>query len=72
MKVLILANERNLIGNTQCNPAYPPRISLRAIVQEYIDSVKSGRELGRRVKTDLPYIYLCGVDGSDFRTLNRF
>ena len=58
--------------DTPGNPAYHPRVSLRAIIQGYIDGVRSGRELGRRVKTDLPYIYLCGVDGPDFRTLNRF
>ena len=44
----------------------------KAVVQGYIDGVRSDRELGRRVKTDLPYIYLYGVDGPDFRTLNRF
>ena len=54
------------------NPAYHPRLLLRGIVQGYIDGIKSGRELGRRVKTDLTYIYLCGVDGPDFRTFNRF
>ena len=58
--------------DTPGNPAYHPRVSLRAVVQGYIDGIGSGRELGRRVKTDLPYIYLCGVDGPDFRTLNRF
>ena len=45
---------------------------LRCIVQGYIDGVKSGREVGRKVKTDLAYIYLCGLDGPDFRTFNRF
>ena len=54
------------------NPAYHPRVLLRGVVQGYIDGVKSGRQVGRRVKTDLAYIYLCGVDGPDFRTFNRF
>ena len=58
--------------DTPSNPAYHPRVSLRAVVQGYIDSVRSGRELGRHVKIYLSYIYLCGVDGQDFRTLNRF
>ena len=58
--------------DTPGNPAYHPRVLLRGVVQGYIDGVKSGREVGRRVKTDLPYIYLCGVDGPDFRTFNRF
>ena len=58
--------------DTPGNTAYYPRVLLWTVVQGYIDGVKSGRELGRRVKTDLPYIYLCGVDDPDFRTLNRF
>ena len=53
-------------------PAYHPRILLRAIIQAYIDNIKSGRELGKRVKTDLSYIYLCCSYKIDFRTLNRF
>lgn len=51
--------------DTLGNPEYYPRVSLRAVVQGYIDGVRSGRELDRRIKTDLPYIYLCGVDGPD-------
>ena len=35
--------------DTPGNPAYHPRVSLRAVVQGYIDGVRSGRELGRRV-----------------------
>ncbi|MBE6510029.1 MAG: transposase [Methanobrevibacter millerae] len=58
--------------DTPGNPSYHPRVLLRGVVQGYIDGVKSGRELGRRVKTDLPYMYLCGIDGPDFRTFNRF
>ena len=58
--------------DTPGNPAYHPRVLLRGVVQGYIDGVKSGREVGRRVKTDLAYIYLGGVDGPDFRTFNRF
>ena len=54
------------------NPAYHPRVLLRGVVQGYIDGVKSGRQVGRKVKTDLAYIYLCGEDGPDFRTFNRF
>ena len=58
--------------DTPGNPAYHPRVMLRGVVQGYIDGIKSGREIGRRVKTDLSYIYLCGIDGPDFRTFNRF
>jgi transposase len=58
--------------DTPGNPSYHPRVLLRGVIQGYIDGIKSGRELGRRAKTDLPYIYLCGVDSPDFRTFNRF
>ena len=58
--------------DTPGTPAYHPRVLLRGVVQGYVDGIKSGRELGRRVKTDLPYMYLCGIDGPDFRTFNRF
>ena len=43
--------------DTPGNPSYHPRVLLRAVIQGYIDGIKSGRELGRRVKTDLPYRY---------------
>ena len=45
--------------DTPGNPAYHPRVSLRAVVQGYIDGVRSGRELGRRVKTDFAlYLFM--------------
>ena len=54
------------------HPAYHPRVLLRGVVMGYIDGIKSGRELARRAKTDLSYIYLCGLKPPDFRTFNRF
>ena len=38
----------------------------------YVEGLASGRAIARRVRTDMAYIYLCGFDAPDFRTINRF
>lgn len=58
--------------DTPGNPAYHPRVILRPIIQGYIDGLDSGRTVHRHINTDLAYIYLCGLDKPDFRTINRF
>ena len=58
--------------DTPGNPAYHPRVILRPIIQGYIDGLDSGRAVHRHINTDLAYMYLCGLDKPDFRTINRF
>ncbi len=58
--------------DTPGNPSYHPRVILRPIIQGYVDGLDSGRAVARHINTDLAYMYLCGLDKPDFRTINRF
>ena len=58
--------------DTRGNPAYHPRIILRPIILGYIDGLDSGRAIANHIRTDITYMYLCGFDTPDFRTINRF
>ena len=58
--------------DTPGNPAYHPRVVLRPIILGYVDGLASGRAVARHVNTDIAYIYLCGSQKPDFRTINKF
>ena len=47
-------------------------ILLGIVLRGAIDGGLSGREVGRRVQTDLSYMYLTGMEKPNFRTINRF
>lgn len=52
--------------------AYDREILLGIVLKGAIDGGLSGREVGRRVQTDLSYMYLTGMEKPNFRTINRF
>ena len=38
----------------------------------YVDGLISNPAVARHVRADIAYIYLCGLDDPDFRTINKF
>ncbi|WP_409200292.1 IS1182 family transposase [Methanobrevibacter sp. DSM 116169] len=52
--------------------AYSRKMLLRLVLMGSFDGGLSGRELERRSRTDVSYMYLAGLQRPDFRTLNRF
>ena len=48
--------------DTPGNPAYHPHVMNLGVVKYYINGIKSGREISRRVKSDLVYSYLRSID----------
>nr|WP_302578573.1 transposase [Methanobrevibacter arboriphilus] len=52
--------------------AYSHKMLLRLVLMGSFDGGLSGRELERRSRTDVSYIYLAGMQKPDFRTINRF
>lgn len=52
--------------------AYSRKMLLRLVLMGSFDSGLSGRELERRSRTDVGYMFLAGLQRPDFRTLNRF
>jgi transposase len=52
--------------------AYSPRVLLKLWLFGAIAGVYSGREIARRLRWDLRFLYLAGGQSPDFRTINRF
>ncbi|MCC7561965.1 MAG: IS1182 family transposase [Methanobrevibacter arboriphilus] len=52
--------------------AYSRKMLLRLVLMGSFDGGLSGRELERRSRTDVSYMYLAGMQKPDFRTINRF
>lgn len=52
--------------------AYSRKLLLRLILLSAFDGGLSGREIERRSRTDISYMYLAGMQRPDFRTINRF
>lgn len=51
--------------------AYDREILLGIVLKGAIDGGLSGREVGRRVQTDLSYMYLTGMEKPNFRTIKQ-
>lgn len=52
--------------------AYSRKMLLRLVLMSSFDGGLSGREVERRSRTDIAYMYLAGMQNPDFRTINRF
>ena len=52
--------------------AYSRKMLLRLVLMSSFDGGLSGREIERRSRTDIGYMYLTGMQKPDFRTINRF
>lgn len=63
--------EEKYIG-TPGNPAYPPRMMLRVLIQASIDGEFSSREIDRLVCENVVYMFLAGNERPDFRTFCNF
>lgn len=52
--------------------AYSRKMLLRIVLMASFDGGISGREIERKTRTDVSYMYLAGMQKPDFRTINRF
>jgi transposase len=52
--------------------AYHPQIMVKVLLYGYAMGERSSRVLSQRVKSDVAYLYLSGLQHPDFRTINRF
>lgn len=53
-------------------PAYDPEIMLKVLLLAYSEGVFSSRQIAKKVRRDVGYMYLSGGERPDFRTINRF
>ena len=53
-------------------PAYPREMLLRLVLMSVFDGGLSSREIERRTRTDLAYMYLAGMQKPVYRTILRF
>lgn len=54
------------------NAAYNPLMMARLLVWSYFNQVHSSRKIARKAWTDVEYIYVCGMQHPDFRTICKF
>ena len=52
--------------------AYHPQMLLKVLFYGYATGERSSRKLAHRVRSDVAYRYLAGMQCPDFRTINRF
>ena len=53
-------------------PAYPREMLLRLVLMSVFDGGLSSREIERRIRTDIAYMYLAGMQKPVYRTILRF
>ena len=53
-------------------PAYPREMLLRLVLMSVFDGGLSSREIERRTRTDIAYMYLAGMQKPVYRTILRF
>jgi len=58
--------------NTAGRSAIAPEILVALWLQATLDGVGSARELGRRCKTDIPYLWILGTVSVNYHTLSDF
>lgn len=63
-----LENQFKTIGQN----AYHPRLLLKILIYAYSHSVFSAREIEKRCKQDLAFMYVSGMNCPNFRVLNDF
>lgn len=52
--------------------AYPRELLFRLILMSVFDGVLSSREIERKTRTDIAYMYLAGMQHPSYRTIARF
>lgn len=64
--------EQSYHNNNGGCPAYHPVMLLSVLVYAYMNSIFSSRQIARKLRQDLAFMYLAGSQRPDFRTLARF
>ena len=52
--------------------SYHPRMLLKVVVYAYLCNEYSGRQMERLLRENIHFMWLCGMNRPDFRTINRF
>jgi len=53
-------------------PRFDTRMMLKTVLWGYANGVRASRKIGKRVETDIEYMWLAGLEKPDFRTINLF
>lgn len=52
--------------------AYHPRMLLKILIYGYLNNIYSSRKIAQQLTENLPFMWLCGRQTPDFRTINDF
>jgi transposase len=52
--------------------SYHPKMLLKGIIFAYINNIYSSRKIEEAIKSNLYFIWLCGMNEPDHNTINRF
>lgn len=53
-------------------PAYHPKMLIKVLIYGYSIGIRSSRKLAERIRTDVSFMYLSGMQRPDFRTISDF
>lgn len=54
------------------SPPYHPRMMLKVIIYSYASGIRSCRKIAKRLRENIHYMWLSGMQQPDFRTINRY
>lgn len=53
-------------------PAYHPKMLIKVLIYGYSIGIRSSRKLAERIRSDVTFMYLSGMQKPDFRTISDF
>lgn len=68
MEISSLVRQYKMAGTS----SYHPRMMLKAILYAYTQRIYSSRRIAKALRENIHFMWLCGMNRPDFRTINRF
>ncbi|MFH0977201.1 MAG: IS1182 family transposase [Spirochaetota bacterium] len=68
MDISNLVKQYKMVGTS----SYHPKMMLKAILYAYTQRIYSSRRIAKALRENIHFMWICGMNRPDFRTINRF